>query len=148
MSKYPIWWEDTITVYNKYTDPQTQVVTWFRTVLHNCFWKHVRDKVSIGPTILETDTTTCRIPQNEKFLERYQWEQQSNDLMSAYFTLSQGDIIAKGEVTEEINEYEKGHRSTDFVAKYKALQGCIEVEVVSINTKRGTNNKHYRVSGN
>jgi hypothetical protein len=147
MARYPIWWEDTITVYNKYTDPQTQIVTWYKTVLNNCFWKHEKDKLSIGQTILETDRTICRIPQDAKFLERYEWEKQSNDLMGEYFTLSQGDIIAKGAVDEDINEYVKGSRSTDFIAKYKALRGCIEIEAVSINTKTGTNNKHYWVSG-
>lgn len=145
---YPVWWEDTITVYNKYTDPQTQVVTWFRKVLTDCFWKYERDKLMVGQTVLETNRTICRIPQNSQFLERYQWEQQPNDMMGNYFTLSQGDIIVKGEVTEEINEYAKGHRSSEFIAKYKAKQGCIEIEAVSINTKKGTNDKHYLVSGN
>jgi hypothetical protein len=148
MSRYPIWWEDTITVYNKYTDPQTQVVTWFRKVLTHCFWKYEHEKLNVGQTVLESNRTICRIPIDAKFLERYKWEQQFNDMMNEYFTLSQGDIIVKGEVTEEIDEYSKGHRSTDFVAKYKALQGCIEIETVAINTKRGTNNKHYLVSGN
>lgn len=148
MSRYPIWWDDTITVYNKYTDPQTLVVTWFRKVIPHCFWKREQDKVMIGQTVIETDKTICRIPQDDKFLERYQWEQQSNDMMGEYFTLSQGDIIARGEVNEEIDEYVKGKRSSDFIAKYKALQGCLEIEVVALNTKTGTNNKHYRVSGN
>lgn len=148
MSNYPIWWEDTITVYNKYTDPQTQVVTWYRKVLTNCFWKYEHQKLTVGETVLETNRTICRIPQNDQFLERYQWEQLFNDTMADYFTLSQGDIVIKGEVEDEVDEYSKGHRSTDLLAKYKALQGCIEIETVSINTKTGTNNKHYLVSGN
>lgn len=148
MSNYPKWWEDTITVYNKYTDPQTQVVSWYRRVLTNCFWKYEHQKLTVGETILETNRTICRIPQNEQFLERYQWEQLYNDVMAAYFTLSQGDIVVKGEVEDIIDEYSKGHRSTDLLTKYKALQGCIEIETVSINTKTGTNNKHYLISGN
>lgn len=148
MVGYPVWWEDTITVYNKYTDPQTQVVSWHRKVLHNCFWKYEHSKVMVGETLLESNHTICRIPQNKQFLERYEWEQQFNDELDKFFTLSQGDIIAKGEVDEEIDEYSKGHRSTDFIAKYKALRGCIEIDTVSINTKTGTNNKHYYISGN
>ena len=148
MSNYPVWWEDTITVYNKYIDPQTQVVSWHRKVLENCFWKYERQKLTIGQTELETNRTICRIPQNKHFLERYEWEHLFNDEMNEFFTLSQGDIIAKGEIQEEIDEYSKGHRSTDFISKYKALRGCIEIETVSINTKTGTNNKHYMVSGN
>ena len=145
---YPVWWEDTITVYNKFTDPQTQVVTWYRTVLSNCFWKYDHSKVTIGQTELESNRTICRIPQDERFLERYQWESLANDKMAEYFTLSEGDIVIKGEVDDEINEYTKGHRSNDIIAKYKKLQGCIEIEAVSINTKTSTNNKHYHISGN
>lgn len=148
MSNYPIWWEDTLTVYNKYTDPHTQLVTWYPTVLHNCFWKYERDRIVVGETVIESCKTICRIPQNAKFLERYQWENQTNDVMPQYFTLSEGDIIVKGEVNEDIDEGISGHRSSDFIAKYKALQGCIQIEAFSNNTKRGTNNKHYYVSGN
>lgn len=148
MGNYPKWWEDTITVYNKYTDPQTQIVSWYRKVLTNCFWKYERTKVTIGETVLETNRTICRIPQNEQFLERYEWEQLFNDVLKNYFTLSEGDIVVKGEVNDEINEYSKGHRSSDLLTKYKALQGCIEIQAVSLNTKRGTNNKHYLVTGN
>lgn len=148
MTGYPIWWEDTLTVYNKYEDPQTHIITWFKTVLHDCFWKFERQKLTVGQTVVEATRTICRIPENKKFLERYQWESQTNDMMPEYFTLSAGDIIVKGEVNEDINEGIKGHRSSDFIAKYKALQGCIEIESLSINTKKGTLNKHYFVSGN
>ena len=145
---YPVWWEDTITVYNKFVDPQTQVVTWYPTVLTNCFWKAERSKVTVGQTVIESYNTLCRIPQNLKFLDRYQWEALPDDVMPQDFTLSEGDIIVKGEVSEAIDEGTKGHRSSDFIAKYKALRGCIQIETVAINTKTGTNDKHYRVSGN
>lgn len=145
---YPIWWEDTITVYNKFEDKQTHIVTWYKTVLTGCFWKYTRQKVSIGETVLETSNTICRIPMNTQFMERHSWEQVPNDKMSQYFTLSEGDIIIKGEVDDKINEYEKGYRSSDIIAKYKALQGCMVIETVSINTKTGTNDKHYLVNGN
>lgn len=145
---YPVWWEDTITVYNKFTDPQTQIVTWFHTTLTGCFWKYQRTRVLVGQTEIESRSTICRIPQNQKFLERYQWETLPNDVMSAFFTLSEGDIIVKGEVNEDIDEYTAGHRSSDLIAKYKALRGCIVIDAYTNNTKTGTNDKHYLVSGN
>ena len=39
MSKpgYPVWWETTITVYNKFIDEQTQLVHWYRNVVTDCF---------------------------------------------------------------------------------------------------------------
>lgn len=147
MNNYPIWWDTPITVYNRYEDAQTQVVSWHRTTIPNCFWKYAGDKVTIGQTTLETNDIICRIPKQGNFLERYEWVQLPNDTMQGYFTLGAGDIIVKGAVTEDIDEYLTGHRSSDFVAKYKALQGCMIVEQVSVNVGMGRGNEHYFVKG-
>ena len=144
---YPIWWDTTITVYNKYKDPVTALITWYNTTLAGCFWKNTGNKVTVGDVQLETNSTICRIPKNDAFLERYLWEQLTNDTMKDHFTLSPGDIIVLGEVTDEIDEYTKGKRSTDFIAKYKKLQGCITIQSWANNTGIGRNDKHYYVVG-
>lgn len=144
---YPQWWNTTITVFNKYTDPVTEKVSWFKYTIQGCFWKYVGDKVTVGNTVLETNNIICRIPENPAYLENYQWVALPNDQMSDYFTLSQGDIIIKGVVDENIDEYTKGSRSTDIIAKYKGLQGCMEVETWAINVGGGRNNPHYYVKG-
>lgn len=144
---YPIWWDTTLTIYNQFKDPVTRVVTWYRTVVGGSFWKYTGNKVTVGSVELQTNTTICRIPMNDKFLERYVWEALPNDQMSNFFTLSPGDIIVKGAVDEEIDETVSGHRSTDFIAKYKRLQGCIEIQSWANNTGVGRNDKHYYVVG-
>lgn len=148
MSNYPIWWDTTVTIYNKYTDVQTNVVRWYKTVVENCFWKYVGDKVKVNDVTIETDDTICRIPQDIRFLARHIWETKPNDQMGNYFTLGLGDIIVVGEVDDEINEYNKGHRSTDLIAKYKSLQGCIQVKETAINTGLGRCLPHYYAKGN
>lgn len=147
MSNYPIWWEQTITIFNKYEDKTTHVIKWYKTVVDNCFWQHSLDRVTIGETVLATDYIICRIPKNNKFLEKYLWLSMPNDQMQDYFTLGRGDIIIRGTVDDEINEYVAGSRSSDVIEKYKDLQGCIEIEEISINTGRGRNNEHYYVKG-
>ncbi len=144
---YPIWWDTAITIYNQFKDPQTKVVRWYKTVLSGCFWKYTGNKVTVGQVELETNTTICRIPKNDKFLDRYMWEALPNDQMSDFFTISPGDIIIKGEVDDEIDEMEKGQRSTDVISKYKRLQGCIVVQRFTDNTGIGRNDKHYYVVG-
>lgn len=144
---YPIWWDTTLTVYNQYKDPITRLITWTRTVINGCFWKYTGNKVTVGDVELQTNTTICRIPKDDRFLERYLWEALPNDQKSNFFTLSPADIIVKGEVTEEIDERTSGHRSTDFIAKYKKLQGCIEIQSWANNTGKGRNDKHYYVAG-
>lgn len=147
MSSFPVWWDTRITIYNKYEDKQTQLVKWYRTVLNNCFWKYTGDKISVGNTVIETNDIICRIPQNSKFLENFEWLAVPNDLMSNYFTLNSGDIIVKGDISDEIDEYKSGKRSSDLIAKYKELQGCMEIEQIAINIGAGRCNPHYYVKG-
>lgn len=147
MSEFAPWWDTTITIYNKYENLQTHLVTWYRYTVNNCFWKYTGDKITINQTVLETNNIICRIPKSSSFLEKYQWVNVPNDEMGWYFTLGVGDIIVKGEVADVIDEYTSGHRSSDLIAKYKALQGCMEIQEVAINTGPGRNNEHYFVKG-
>lgn len=147
MSSYPIWWDTDVTIYNKHEDAQTHEITWYRHVVNGAFWKDVHDKVEIGNSVLETNKIICRIRQDASFKEKYLWEQIPNDQKSDFFTLGQGDVLVKYEVDDVIDEYQDGHRSSDVIAKYKALQGCMEVDMVGINVGRGRCRPHYRVDG-
>ena len=149
MSKpgYPLWWETTLTIYNKYADPQTDVITWYRTVLTDCFWKASGDKVFIGQVVLDSKSVVCRKPKDARFLERYEWVKLPNDQMANYFTLGIGDIIVKGECPDTINEYVSGQHATDLLDKYRPYQMCVEVDEFAINVGLGRNNEHYYVRG-
>ena len=157
MNTYPVWWDTTITIYNKFTDPQTRVISWYSHTLDKCFWKYTGDKVVVGKTVIETDSTICRIPaqspgrnatkKNATYLDKYAWESLSNDKMSDYYTIGVGDIIIKGEVDDIMDEYTPGHRSSDILAKYKKLQGGILIEAFTINVGPGRCSEHYYVKG-
>lgn len=147
MNNYPVWWDTTITVYNKHTDPQTSITTWYRHTVDGCFWQDVKEKAKLGETVLETNRIICRVRENGSYAEKYVWAALPADQKAGYFTFSQGDILVKNAVDDEINEYESGHRSSDLLKKYKALQGCFEVEIASNNTGAGRGLPHYRVQG-
>lgn len=144
---YPVWWDTDLTIYNKYEDTQTHIVTWYKHTVSNCFWKYVGNKIVVADVTLQTNNIICRIPKDEAFLEKYQWIQLANDERANYFTISPGDVIVKGVVDENIDEYTAGRRSTDFIKKYKALQGCMEVDQVTIDTGVGRCSEHYYVIG-
>lgn len=147
MNNYPSWWNTNITIYNKFEDPQTNLVRWFRHSVDGTFWKYAGNKVVIGNTVLETKDIICRLRKDDKFLERHEWISLPNDKMADYFTLAQGDIIVKGDVEDEIDEYTSGKRSTDLKRKYKGLQGCLEIQEWANNTGGGRGNEHYYVKG-
>lgn len=146
MSNYPLWWDTPITIYNKYTDTTTRVVKWYRHTIHDCFWKNVGGKVNVGGVVLDTESITCRIPQQRNFMEAYKWMTIPNDEKANYFTLQQDDIIIVGEVLDEINEYASGLRANDLINKYR-VQGCIKINDFAIDTMNGMNSPHYRVRG-
>ena len=145
MSNYPEWWNTTITVYNKYEDTTSRQITWYRTVLRNCFWKYTGNKIVVGETTLDTNTTICRVPANTAFLERYLWNDAQDK--SKYFTLGTGDIIIKGEVADEINEYASGFRSSDILTKYKKRGECMVIEQCVVSAGFGRDLEHYYVKG-
>lgn len=149
MSKpgYPIWWENPITIYNKYEDTLTNIVTWYKTVVTDCFWTLSGTKVTIGNVTLDSKSVLCRIPKDSRFLEKRDWVNLPDNDRKNYFTLSQGDIIVKGEVDDTIDEYVSGKRSTDLLSKYREYQMCMEIQEYKVSVGMGRNNEHYMARG-
>lgn len=146
-SFYPLWWNTTVTVYNKYLDPITQVVTWYKTKVTDAFWKDVSDKLTLGDTALESNKLICRIREDARYKDKYLWNALTAKKKAEYFTLGQGDIIIKGDVADVVDEYADGQRSTDLIEKYKELQGCLEIQRSSDNTGPGRGLPHYLAQG-
>lgn len=146
-SFYPIWWDTPITLYNQYKDPETDEITWFGHNLSDCFWKYVGDSISPGFAQEEKYDTVCRIPENELYLPNHEWRRLSDIDKAEKFTLSLEDIIIKGNVDDVIDEYTQGQRSTDLLAKYKGMQGCITVKEFAIDVGPGRVCPHYRIYG-
>lgn len=147
MNNYPSWWDTTVTLFNKYEDPTTQLVSWYKTTIEGCFWSNLHDRVKIGKTILEADGIICRIRKDARYLDIEEWLVLPSDLKNNYFTLRQQDILIKGDIADEINEYQSGSRSTEILAKYKQFQKCLEIAQFMDNTGGGRGNEHYYVKG-
>ena len=155
MSNFPFaWWDKTITIYNRVVDPTTQRISWYRTVVTNCFWKRVNTIFNMGrygvSTLgvrIENSDITCRIPENGQFVNKRTWDSLSESDRENYFTLANGDIIILGEVDDVIDEYTAGQRSTDLLAKYKAYDESLEIDTYVDNVQTGVSLPHYRVVG-
>lgn len=153
MSDLPFpWWDKTITIYNKYVDPETQRVTWYKTIIKNCFWKAANTIYNMGrfgmSTVgiqLETKTITCRIPKDKRYVTKRTWSTLTDK--SGKFTLANGDIIVLGEVDDVIDDYTPGQRSTDLLSKYKVYDECLEIEAYADNVRTGIALEHYRITG-
>lgn len=137
-------WDKTITLYNRYEDEQTGIIKWYRHKLGKCFYKRTNNKVRVGDVQLQSDDTIIRIPAQSGYLPPFAWNDLPNDRKGNQMTLQSGDLIFLGNVSEEIDEYTSGKRSSDLITKYKAL-GSVFVSSVNINDFMP--GAHYLVKG-
>lgn len=137
-------WEQTITVYNKYEDEQTGLIKWYRHKLNNCFYKNTNNKINVGSVQIQTDNSIVRIPAHSDYLPPFEWLNLPNDKKPTKLTLQTGDLIFFGDVSEEIDEYTVGKRSSDLIAKYNTLGSMY---IVSANINDWMYGQHYFVRG-
>ena len=142
---YPEWWDKTVTVYNRFEDTSTHAILWYRHVIDGCFWQDVSNKLQMGETVLEANQLICRIRENPRYMSKYAWI--NSEDRENYFTLGLQDILILGDIDEEIDEYQKGKRASDIIAKYKQITGVLEIESISDDTGPGRCNPHYKVRG-
>lgn len=147
MNQYGPWWDDTITLYNKYIEPTTKKITWYRHVIPDCFYKHTVEKLTVGKTTIDTNVSICRIRVSPEFLDKKSWMKLSDNERMSYFTLGVGDIVVADETDFDIDEYTAGQRSSDLIKENKEWPGCFTVEVVNINVGGGRGDEHYHVRG-
>lgn len=145
MNNYPKWWDATITLYNKYINPDTKEISWYRHILENCFWKDTNNREIIQDMVLETNYIICRIPKNDLYLPRYEWVNLEDK--SQNFTFGVGDILVDGSIEEDIDEYSKDMRSSDFLKRHKDIYGCMTIQRFQDDTGSIRNNPHYYIRG-
>jgi len=141
-NNYPTWWNTTVTLYNRYEDSKGEI-TWYRTVLEGCFWGYETNYTREENATQMTKVLLCRVRVSDNFLEDYVW--QASDAKATHFTFNEGDILVKGEVSDAIDEYSSGTKSTDLLKKYKAR--CAQITECKINVGGGRNDEHYLVRG-
>ncbi len=149
VNDYPVWWENTLTIYNKHIDASKKV-TWYRSVVNNCFWKHTASAALLSNSIMSYHTirfddnaVICRIPKDDNFLPKKDWDNSDH----TKFTLAPGDIVVNGIADFEIDEYTAGKRSTDFLQARKTDGDAITISTVEINVGTGKGCEHYRIVG-
>ncbi|MEA4830999.1 hypothetical protein SDC9_103595 [bioreactor metagenome] len=142
---YPKWFCKTITLYCRYEDTTTKRVSWYRYVIDGAYYKNISSSALIGNVRISTESTVCRIRAGSRYLSPNAWLVCENTNKIQSYTLKNGDIVVLGSVSDSIDEYTAGIRSSDLIAKYRA-QGAIKINKVSVNTELGSS--HFRVEGN
>lgn len=135
-------WSKTITLYNRHEDAQTGEIAWYRHIIRHCFIKNGRTAVYGSNSVKSESKNVLRIPKQKNYMSPDQWlsfADKTNRL-----TLQLGDIIIFGEVSDTVDEYTQGKRSSDLISKYNYL-GAMMIEYILINTAMAK--PHYHVEG-
>jgi hypothetical protein len=145
---YPSWWNKDITLFNRYVDKQTKLISWHRHHLSGAFFGETGTKMVIDRISIDTGNYLCRIRKDPRYRTKAQWITLPNDVMDSFFTLDVGDIIVLGHVDTDINEQLSGHRQND-VLKNLRDNGipCFVVEKKRDNTGGGRFAEHYYAEG-
>ncbi|SHI42822.1 DUF6751 family protein [Parasporobacterium paucivorans] len=131
---------DTVTIYNRYK-ALNSTETWFRTVLHNVFYKSSIVQTVTGSNILTMASSyILRIPESGNYANRESWE--AMDDKAGHFTLGVDDIIVLGEVSDTVTATSP-NTATNLLTKYKP--DAFRIKSFSDNSRMVGG--HYRVNG-
>ena len=137
-------WNKTITLYNKLEDSTTGHISWHRHVLKNCFFKETKNSVNVGNRQKTNGNYIVRIPQLNNFLSPAKWLEITDNSYGDFVTLQGGDLIVLGDISDEIEEYTPGQRSSDLLKRYESLGGFF---IGSVNINTDLPGAHYLVRG-
>ncbi|MDO4866157.1 MAG: hypothetical protein Q4C10_06330 [Clostridia bacterium] len=127
--------DEAITLYNAVVDPATGEDAYLKTVITGCSWAEARGVAAEEGGGRAADRCVIRIPEDAGFSgKRYAKPAAFDGSSGDCFTLRPGDLVARGEVTEE------GLRPDELRRRYAALT----VKAVSDN-RRGRLGRHWRI---
>ena len=139
-------YNQTITVYNCFRgedNPNNLKDIWQKTVLHNCFYKNVIQRVDTDESSEMRNVYTARIPESVLYRPYRTWIMLEEDERKKCFTFRLGDIVVRGECQDDILGVSPC-TATEILEKYKP--DSFKVTAFSDNTAH-TTGKHYRIGG-
>lgn len=127
----------TVTVLNRRDskDSPDRLDAWKKTVLHNCAWSVQTVRSVNGTEVSLGAAYVARIPKSQDYHPYHEWTKNMEG-----FTFSTGDIIIRGEVTEEIT-------ADNVKAVVRQYPESFTVSLFRDNTNTVEALEHYRVEG-
>lgn len=116
---------------------------WQRTVLRDCYYKSVINRVEEGKSVRMVNTYIVRIPESGKYRPYSEWSSLSRPVRQGYFTLHTDDIIVKGECSETLTGTSP-NTASEFLKRKKP--NAFVITAISDNTQ-SRHAKHYRAGG-
>lgn len=129
--------KDTITIYNKYYDFNSDTDKYQRTVIKGVNWQGKKHATVSDKGLLLADSTLIFIEKLDNYISPKRFAKLSDTERIKFFTLTPGDKIVKGEIDFEITGI-KPYRIADLESDFDDV---IDIKSVSIM------DKHIEVEG-
>lgn len=137
---YPDWWNKDITLYNRYEE-ENGTVKWYKNIISGCFVKNIPSYKILSGNGITDSQNIVRIRKSDNYIPPEEWKK--TKFREQMFTLKGSDIVIIGNVSDDIDEYNKGSRSSDILQKYNTQ--CFVIGSVSVNDFGSL--AHYMISG-
>lgn len=135
---------DTVTIWNRYRDPNTKKDSWYRHVVQNCSWESEIISGVNGTGAVTGSAYTVQIDQNPNYRDKRTWDALDATGKVLYFTLTPGELIALGDVAFTIDGI-AGHTESD--AKIALTPDIFTIKVVGDETESYKRAPHYEIAG-
>lgn len=118
----------TATLYNHYTDKETERTVYKRTVITSVNWQEVQKTNVTDKGLVSADQINIFIPFNadfegKEYISPKEYKRLSDKDKEKYFTLNNNDYIVKGEISEDV-PIEKIKQSYDNVSTIISVLIC------------------------
>ncbi len=130
---------DVITLWNKTREGKNDV--WYRHIIRNCSWEQKTIRAVSGQTASIASTIGVLISENPLYKPAKAWAAGDK---AAFFTLQNGDLIARGEHGIEITGVTP---NTESAIKAGLMPVAFTVRIVQDNTATYKRGRHYYVEG-
>lgn len=160
-----IGFNDTITIWNKYTDA-TYTDKWIKRYIHNVSWTSKFNQGSDASGSETTSDFTVLVSQTDGYLPKNEWDKLADDQKPYYFTFGNGDLVAKGEHEFTLEKIIANHKfaltipiggympeyvtiGEESIVKIKQKIGveAFYLRALTDNTQPFKQAKHWKVSG-
>ncbi len=131
---------DTITVWNKWRNPETNKDEWFRHVITGCSWEHKAVREVDGQTARLASVFSVLISENPQYRAAGEWA----DDKITFFTLQEGDLVALGVQSAEITG---AAPNTESAVRQNLAPEVFTIRVFVDNTGGYKRGKHYYLEG-
>lgn len=147
---------ETVTIYNQ-VQGIDQIINkaftmWIRHVLTGCSWRSSMQTIRVDTINITSDNYIVQVPYSEMYVPYAEYAQMTAKEQEEHFTGNAGDILVRGEVTDEIKLFmadgkvgQEGITVTKLKEKYKGR--ILTVKDFQNNALDGFPLKHYQFIG-